>query len=45
MSMQDSRGFDGVSKKTNRVAPLKHAMMECSVAAELMETVTPERKR
>ena len=42
MSMQETKGLDGDSKKTQRVQLVMLAMMDCAVAAELIDTATPE---
>ncbi len=44
MSMQETRGLDGDSKKTQRVQLVMLAMMDCAVAAELIDTATPESR-
>ena len=41
MSMHDTSGFDGDSKKMQRVSFWIQAMIASAVAAELMATVTP----
>ena len=43
MSMQDTKGLEGDSKKTQRVLCCMRARMEEAEAEELMETATPAR--
>jgi hypothetical protein len=42
--MHETKGLDGDSKKTQRVQLVMLAMMDCAVAAELIDTATPESR-